>query len=124
MERNKLLARLIAYHGVRNTELENLHAGKSPSSEKGDFSDVKVLTPYGEIPWNEVSRISDKEMRVLMLSVEKAIEKVLESIPRLEKEVGTKKKFEELLKTTLFGEFGISWDIPDQKFNQLRSEGQ
>jgi hypothetical protein len=28
---------------------------------------VKVVTPYGEIPWNEVSHISDEQMRALMI---------------------------------------------------------
>jgi hypothetical protein len=35
---------------VRNSELETLHAGITPSSAAGDFSDVKAVTPYGEIP--------------------------------------------------------------------------
>ncbi|MEJ7933987.1 hypothetical protein WG907_06925 [Sphingobium sp. AN558] len=42
---------------VRNTSLEDLHAGMSPGSMTGVFSDVKVVTPRGEIPWNRVSRI-------------------------------------------------------------------
>jgi len=37
---------------VRNTSLEDLHAGIFPGSETGDYSDVKVVTPYGEIPWS------------------------------------------------------------------------
>mgnify|MGYP001790954529 CR=1 FL=1 len=47
---------------VRNTIIENYHAGIVPKSKTGDYSDVKVITPYGEIPWNELSRISDPEM--------------------------------------------------------------
>lgn len=54
---------------MRNSELENLHAGTFPSSQAGDFSDVKVVTPYGEIPWSRLSRISDAEMKVLMIDV-------------------------------------------------------
>jgi hypothetical protein len=73
MDRYKLLARLIALHGVRNTELENLHSGINPSSKTGDFSDVFVVTPFGEIPWKNLSRMSDVEMRSLMLDVEKKI---------------------------------------------------
>lgn len=53
----------------RNTELENLHAGRSPRSVTGDFSDVKVVSPRGEIPWNELSRLSDEEMKTLMIEV-------------------------------------------------------
>ena len=60
------VAKLLAFHGVRNSALEDLHAGTFPSSEIGDFSDVKVVSPYGEIPWNQVGRISDDEMKPLM----------------------------------------------------------
>jgi hypothetical protein len=54
---------------VRNTGLEDLHAGVTPSSATGDYSDVKVVTPYGDIPWTNLSRISDEEMKVLMIEV-------------------------------------------------------
>jgi hypothetical protein len=53
---------------VRNA-LEDLHAGVFPSSQRGDYSDVKVVTPYGEIPWARTSRISDEEMRLLMIKI-------------------------------------------------------
>lgn len=54
---------------IRNTDLETLHAGKPIISVTGDYSDVKVITPSGEIPWNEVSRISNKEMGELKDSI-------------------------------------------------------
>ncbi|MES2065534.1 MULTISPECIES: hypothetical protein [Sphingomonadaceae] len=54
---------------VRNTCLEEFHAGKVPESVTEDYSDVMVVTPYGEIPWPEVSRISDAEMKALMIEV-------------------------------------------------------
>jgi len=54
---------------VRNTQLEELHAGITPASQSGDYEDVKVVSPYGEIPWNQVSRISDEEMKALMIEV-------------------------------------------------------
>lgn len=47
---------------VRNTVIEQYHCGITPQSKTGDYSDVKVVTPFGEIPWNELSRISDIEM--------------------------------------------------------------
>lgn len=62
----KNLAKYMALHCMRNTELENLHAGKVPASATGDFSDVKIVTPEHEIPWTEASRISDPEMKMLM----------------------------------------------------------
>lgn len=69
MKGNKLLARYITLRGVRNTELEELHCGTFSSIKTGDYSDVKIFSPFGEIPWTEVSRISDQEMRKLMLDV-------------------------------------------------------
>lgn len=59
------LAKIITLHCVRNSYLEDLHAGIFPSSKTGDYSDVKVVTPYGEIPWNKLGRISDDEMKLL-----------------------------------------------------------
>jgi hypothetical protein len=35
---------------VRNTSIEDVHAGIEPHSPSGDYSDVKVVTPVGEIP--------------------------------------------------------------------------
>jgi hypothetical protein len=63
------LAKALTVACVRNTFLEDLHAGISHSSRAGDHSDVTVVTPYGEIPWNQVSRISDGEMKWLMKEV-------------------------------------------------------
>lgn len=62
-------AKLIALHCVRNTFIEDLHSGIVPRSQTGDFSDVKVVTPFGEIPWNEVSRLSDIEMKRFNMEV-------------------------------------------------------
>jgi hypothetical protein len=47
---------------ARNSKLEDLHCGTFPSTKTGDYSDVKVISPFGEIPWDKLSRISDKEM--------------------------------------------------------------
>jgi hypothetical protein len=64
-----ILAKVITAICVRNGYLEDLHAGITPSSKTGDYSDVKVVTPYGEIPWEKLSRISDEEMKSLMKSI-------------------------------------------------------
>jgi len=60
------LATMLAFHGVRNSALEELHAGTFPSSKTGDYTDVKVVSPYGEIAWNQLGRISDEEIKSLM----------------------------------------------------------
>jgi hypothetical protein len=65
----RVLAKAVTVLCVRNTFLEDLHSGTSPSSKAGDFSDVKVVTPYGEIAWDKLSRISDEEMKRLMKEV-------------------------------------------------------
>lgn len=62
---------------VRNGYLEELHAGTRPFTETGDYSDVKVVTPHGEIPWNEVSRIDDAEMKKLIKGIVNGIYTVL-----------------------------------------------
>jgi hypothetical protein len=59
-------AKALVVLAFRNSPLENLHAGTFPSSKTGDGSDIKVISPYGEIPWNNVSRLSDAEMKELM----------------------------------------------------------
>ena len=41
---------------VRRGYLEKLHAGITPVTRTGDYSDVKVIDADGqEIPWNQVS---------------------------------------------------------------------
>ena len=55
---------------VRNTMLEDIHAGTEPVSRTGDFTDVVVIDADGRrIPWPEVSRIGTDEMGRLMRQV-------------------------------------------------------
>lgn len=61
------LAKAMAMICVRNSRLEDLHAGQVPVTRTGDWSDVVVIDADGNrIPWAEVSRIDDSEMRALM----------------------------------------------------------
>ena len=61
------LARIMAMLCVRNTRLETLHSGPTPVTRTGDYSDVFVVdADERRIPWTEVSRIDDAEMRDLM----------------------------------------------------------
>jgi hypothetical protein len=57
----KRLAKYMAQQCFRNTVLEDFHAGITPYSQAGDYSDVFVKTPAGEIPWSKLSRLSDEE---------------------------------------------------------------
>ena len=64
------LAKIMAMLCVRNTQLETLHAGLTPTTRTGDYSDVFVLDANGRrIPWTEVSRIDEDEMRQLMREI-------------------------------------------------------
>jgi hypothetical protein len=65
----KRLAKYLAQQCFRNTMLEDLHAGITPDSQTGDYTDVVVRSPYGEIPWPKLSRLSDQEMKALMIDV-------------------------------------------------------
>ena len=65
----KRLAKYLAQQCFRNTMLEDLHAGIAPNSHTGDYTDVVVRSPYGEIPWPRLSRLSDEEMKALMIDV-------------------------------------------------------
>jgi hypothetical protein len=69
LEHYKAAAIALVQRCVRNTQLEDLHAGITPASKSGSYDDVKVVSPYGEIPWNELSRISDLEMKALMIEI-------------------------------------------------------
>jgi hypothetical protein len=64
------LAKIMAMLCVRNTQLETLHAGLPPITRTGDYSDVVVLDADGRrIPWTEVSRFDEDEMRALMRDI-------------------------------------------------------
>lgn len=52
---------------VRNTHLETIHAGKTPITKTGNYSDVVVVdADRGHIPWTNVSHIDPDEIRALM----------------------------------------------------------
>jgi hypothetical protein len=63
------LAKYMVLHCFRNSMLEDLHAGTSPSSASGDCSGVAVSSAYGVIPWPKVSRLNDDEMKRRMIDV-------------------------------------------------------
>lgn len=64
------LAKAMAMICVRNTMLEDLHAGRVPATRTGDFTDVFVVDAEGNrFAWTEVSRLDDDEMRDLMRQV-------------------------------------------------------
>lgn len=55
---------------VRQSMLEDLHRGLSPVTKTGDYSDVVVIDANGErMPWPDVSRFDEDEMRDLMRQI-------------------------------------------------------
>ena len=76
----KQTATTISVNCVRNTVIENYHAGIVPQSETGDYSDVKVVTPFGEIAWNDLSRINDEEMKAFNIEVNNRIYTYLQAL--------------------------------------------
>jgi len=74
----KRLAKYITLHCFRNTDvLEDLHSGEVPISVSGDYSDVKVITPDREIPWGDLSRFDNSEMKAMMIDVANHCDQVL-----------------------------------------------
>jgi len=64
------LAKIMAMICIRNTRLENLHAGLQPVTLTGDNSDVNVIAATGQtIPWRTVSHIDDAQMAALMREI-------------------------------------------------------
>ncbi|TKD12555.1 hypothetical protein FBT96_20190 [Rhodobacter capsulatus] len=64
------LSKIMAMICIRNTRLEDLHAGLQPVTLTGDYSDVKVVDGTGRtIPWREVSHLDDLQMADLMREI-------------------------------------------------------
>ena len=55
---------------VRNTGIEELHAGTVPVTHAGDYSDVFITDADGrQIPWTDASHLDDDRMRHLMRQI-------------------------------------------------------
>lgn len=111
-QKAKLLARFLSQVCFRDSVLKELHCGMTPSSKTGDYTDVKVVSPYGEIEWNKLSRISDREMRVLMLDVENNVKQFLiDNFHSMMKSFYTDKCWAKFLAVRFVN--GVSWDRND-----------
>ena len=65
-----LLIRTMVLVCVRNSKIEDIHAGLAPVTKTGDYSDVTVIDADGRrIPWPDVSHIDDEQMRDFMRQV-------------------------------------------------------
>ena len=100
----KLLAMALAARCVRNTSLEDIHAGKCPVTRTGDFSDVRIIDADGnDFSWNEASHISNDEMKILMKQV---VNKLYESFIRADDPLYTR-ELEYAIR------FTRNWDEPE-----------
>lgn len=105
MDKEELAKAIVAY-AFRNGPLENIHAGRGPVSHTGDFSDVTVVDAAGNrLPWNDVSRVSQAEMKAMMQTAVNRVYAALahEGDAEFEKDV-----LAHALKYTL------AWDKPEE----------
>ena len=64
------LAKLMAMICVRNTGIEELHAGTVPVTHTGDYSDVFITAADGhQIPWSDASHLDNDQMRSLLRQI-------------------------------------------------------
>ena len=64
------LAKLMAMICVRNTGIEELHAGTVPVTHTGDYSDVFITDADGrQFPWSDASHLDDDQIRTLMRQI-------------------------------------------------------
>ena len=68
---------------------------------------MKVVTPYGEIPWNELSRLNNDEMKELMIDVVTRTDRYLGGIL-------VTKKGEEVVETLKTYDPVAKWNDPDR----------
>ncbi|HEV2692912.1 MAG TPA: hypothetical protein VG347_08470 [Verrucomicrobiae bacterium] len=105
----KEFAKIMAAACMRRGYLEKLHEGTSPVTRTGDYSDVRVIDAEGrEIPWNQVSRINQDEMKKLMISV---VNRIHTFLARTLFSPGEDKKFTQALEKTA-APWIKTWDEP------------
>ncbi|HUD47127.1 MAG TPA: hypothetical protein VMR33_09870 [Candidatus Baltobacteraceae bacterium] len=116
-------AKIMTAACVRRGYLEKLHAGITPVSRTGDYSDVKVVDGEGrEIPWNQVSRINQAEMKTLMTGV---VNRIYTFLARTLFSATQDKEFEEALDRAA-GTWTKAWEEPKNlpDFLMARSDKQ
>lgn len=59
----KVIAILMAANCVRLPVTRADREGSWPRTKTGDYSDVTVVTPFGDIPWTTVNRLNDAELK-------------------------------------------------------------
>jgi len=109
-------AKIMAAACVRRGYLEDLHSGLRPVTRTGDYSDVKVIDAEGrEIPWNQVSRINQNEMKTLMTGV---VDRIYTFLARTLLSAGNDRAFEQAVDRTA-ALWTKHWDEPKYLANFL-----
>ena len=66
----KKISKTLVAMCFRNAEIESIHAGRSPVTKTGDYSDVVIIDADGNvIPWNDIAHIPDSQMKMLIKSM-------------------------------------------------------
>jgi hypothetical protein len=99
----EILAKLMTVFCLRNTFIEKIHLGRYPESKTGDYSDVKVVTPDGEIPWNEIALFNQEQMKKYMKQI---VNRMFTFLLWLHKENAPSLR-------PFFGHIPKSWDPPE-----------
>ncbi len=99
------LAKCMVLRCFRNGAIEDLHAGKSPHTETGDYSDVTVATPAGELAWQDTSKISDEQMREIM---KEATNKLYSFLMNMHDEAFLEKSL------NFSKRYTVKWDAPEK----------
>ncbi len=106
MKKTDLAKAIVAYCFRNTTSIEEIHAGITPVSKAGDYSDVFIIDAAGnKIPWNAASRVSQAEMKALMQTAVNRVYAVL-------KKEGDAEFEREVLGYAL--EYTRGWDEPDE----------
>jgi hypothetical protein len=64
------MAKILTAMCVRNTTLEDMHAGIVPITHTGDYSDVRIIDANGtELSWDQASKINNADMKILMKTI-------------------------------------------------------
>lgn len=116
-----VMAKAVALICVRNTGLETLHAGPGVISQTGDYSDVIVTDANGrQIPWSEVSRISDDEMRELMREI---VNRLYTFQLRIDEEEFRDYLDRQLISTRNWEEPSLDWNLAGRKLREAANPG-
>ncbi|QRM34862.1 hypothetical protein [Microvirga sp. VF16] len=78
------LSSAIVWKAFACGEMLALETGESPITEKGDYSDVRVIDGEAEFPWLDVGLITQDEMRSLMRALVNRVYTILRGLPNRE----------------------------------------